>query len=365
MKINAAVVGAPGADFEFAELDLDDPREDEVLVRLVATGLCHTDFSIRSVLPPEMFPRVLGHEGAGVVERTGSAVTGISPGDHVVMSYRSCRACGPCRSGAVAYCDQHVLLNYMGYRMDGSTVHSRDGEPVQGSFFGQSSLASHAIAYADNCVVVDPGLDLSLAAPFGCGFQTGAGSVLNVLRPGPDDAIAVFGAGAVGLAAVAAARSRGATVVAVDRQPSRLEFAERLGARPVNADGLDPFALVQRVKELTGGGPMGAIETTAVPAVAKQAQQALAARGTLLLLGLGPEEWVLDAADLLATGKVVRSSIEGDSDPQSFIPMLLTLREQGQFPLDELVTTYPVADIARAAADAEAGKTVKPVLLWP
>lgn len=365
MKINAAVVSGQGADFEFAELDLDGPREDEVLVRLAATGLCHTDLALRSFMPPEMFPRVFGHEGAGVVESVGSAVTGISPGDHVVLSYRSCRTCGPCRSGAVAYCEQHLLLNYMGYRMDGSTVHTRDGEPVQGSFFGQSSLASHAIAYADNCVVVDPALDLALAAPFGCGFQTGAGSVLNVLRPADGESVAVFGTGAVGLAAVAAARSLGVTTVAVDLEPGRLAVAERLGARVLNPDGLSPADVVRGVRDLADGGPAGAIDTTAVPAVAKQAQQALAARGTLLLLGLGPEEWVLDAADLLATGKIVRSSIEGDADPRSFIPELLALREQGRFVLDSLVTTYPAADIARAVADAESGKTIKPVLLWP
>jgi aryl-alcohol dehydrogenase len=288
----------------------------------------------------------------------------------VVLSYRSCRECGPCRDGAPAYCDQHILLNYMGFRMDGSTVltstgHTRGGEPVQGSFFGQSSLASHAIAYADNCVVVDPGLDLSRLAPFGCGFQTGAGSVFNVLRPSPGEAVAVFGTGAVGLAAVAAARSLGVTTVAVDLEPGRLAIAERLGALTVNPAEIAPgTSLVQRVKELTGGGPAGAIDTTAVPAVAKQAQQALANRGTLLLLGLGPEEWALDAADLLASGKVVRSSVEGDADPHTFIPELLALRGQGRFPLDEIVTTYPASDIAQAVADVEAGKVIKPVLVW-
>lgn len=364
MRVNAAVVPAQGADFEFQELELDGPRDDEVLVRLVATGLCHTDLALRSFMPPEMFPRVFGHEGAGVVEAAGSAVRGISAGDHVVLSYRSCRECGPCRAGEPAYCEQHILLNYMGCRMDGSTVHARGGEPVQGSFFGQSSLASHAIAYADNCVVVDPGLDLTLLAPYGCGFQTGAGAVLNVLRPGEGEAVAVFGAGAVGLAAVAAARSLGATTVAVDLEPGRLAVAERLGALTLNPAEDGSADVVQRVRDLTGGGPKGAIDTTAVPAVAKQAQQALAPRGTLLLLGLGPEEWVLDAADLLASGKVVRSSIEGDADPQTFIPGLLALRDQGRFPLDDIVTTYPVGDIAQAVADVEAGKAIKPVLLW-
>lgn len=362
--ITAAVVTAQGGEFEFHNVELDDPREDEVLVRLTATGICHTDLVLRSFLPAEMFPRIFGHEGAGVVEAVGAGVTGINVGDHVVLSYRSCRDCGPCREGAPSYCDLHLLLNYMGCRMDGSTCHTQDGAPVQGSFFGQSSFASHALAYADNCVVVDPALDLGLLAPYGCGFQTGAGAVLNVLAPKEGDAIAVFGVGAVGLAAVAAARSVGASVVAVDLNPARLALAEELGAVGINPAEVGADALVQRVKELSNGGPMGAIETTAVPQVAKQAQLSLANRGTLLLLGLGPEEWVLDATDLLPSGKVVRSSIEGDADPQTFIPQLLALRERGAFPLDKLVATYPADQIAAAVADAESGAVVKAVLLW-
>src|SRR5690242_17762702 len=183
MKTTVAVVNSQGGDFSLEEVDLEGPRADEVLVRIVATGLCHTDIYLKGFLPEEMFPNVFGHEGAGVVEEVGADVTGIEVGDHVVMSFRSCRACGPCTEGAVGYCDNSLMLNYMGMRMDGSMPISRDGSPVFGNFFGQSSLGQHAIAYADNCVVVDKSLDLTKVAPFGCGFQTGAGTVLNVLQP--------------------------------------------------------------------------------------------------------------------------------------------------------------------------------------
>ncbi|HET6937733.1 MAG TPA: alcohol dehydrogenase catalytic domain-containing protein, partial [Nocardioides sp.] len=209
MRTRAAVVEAQGQPFTLAEVELDDPREDEVLVRMVATGLCHTDITMGHFLPAEMFPNVFGHEGAGVVERVGAGVQGLEEGDHVVMSFRSCRDCAKCQAGQVGYCDQTLLLNYMGMRMDGSTSMSRDGSPVFGNFFGQSSLAAHALAYADNCVKVDPALDLSIVAPYGCGFQTGAGTVLNVIRPGADDSLVVYGVGAVGLAAIAAARAEG------------------------------------------------------------------------------------------------------------------------------------------------------------
>src|SRR3954468_6541877 len=209
MLTRAAVVEGPGQPFTMAEVELDDPREDEVLVRMVATGLCHTDITMGHFLPEEMFPNVFGHEGAGVVERVGTGVGGLQEGDHVVMSFRSCRDCAKCRAGMVGYCDQTLLLNYMGMRMDGSTSLSRDGSPVFGNFFGQSSLAAHALAYADNCVKVDAGLDLRLLAPYGCGFQTGAGTVLNVLRPGTDDSLVVYGVGAVGVAALGAGGPEG------------------------------------------------------------------------------------------------------------------------------------------------------------
>ncbi len=366
MKTTAAIVHEQGQDFRLEEVDLDEPRADEVLVRMVATGLCHTDISLRDSLPPEMFPRVFGHEGAGVVEQVGSEVSGIEVGDHVLLSFRSCRACGPCREGAVGYCDNALVLNYMGFRMDGSTTHRlEDGSPLYGSFFGQSSLAQHALAYADNCVVVDKSLDLTLLAPYGCGFQTGAGTVLNVFDPAPDQSIVVFGAGAVGLAAVVAAKAAGVeTVVAVDLLDARLEVAEAYGAARVNPAYLGEQAVPDRVKELTGGGAAYAIDTTGVSAVVKQAQLSLRPRGTLVALGLGAEEYAVDAIDLLQNGKVIRSSIEGDSDPLEMVPRLLQMRAEGRFDVDHLVTTYPFTQINSAISDVLAGTVVKPVLVW-
>jgi aryl-alcohol dehydrogenase len=366
MRTRAAVVERPGAEFTVVEVDVDGPRADEVLVRIVATGLCHTDLSLRDTLPAEMFPRVFGHEGAGVVEAVGADVRGIAVGDHVVLSLASCGACSRCRAGQVGYCDQTLVLNYMGMRLDGSTTCSRDGAPVFASFLGQSSFAEHAVVSASSCVVVDPALDLTRAAPYGCGFQTGAGAVLNVLQPGPDDSVVVFGAGAVGLAAVAAAHSTGARVVAVDLNPARLEAAERMGAVPVDPAHLAGTSLVDHVKELTGGGATGAVETTAVPDVLTDAVRVLGTRGTLVVLGLdmAHPEFAVDAVDLLQSGKVVRGSIEGDSDPATMVPRLLALAAAGRFPVDPLLTTYPFAEINAAAADALAGRVVKPVLVW-
>jgi aryl-alcohol dehydrogenase len=363
MKTRAAVVEGQGQPFTIAEVELDEPREDEVLVRMVATGICHTDITMGHFLPPEMFPNVFGHEGAGIVEAVGPQVQGLAPGDHVVMSFRSCRDCAKCKAGLVGYCDQTLLLNYLGMRMDGSTSLQRDGSPVFGNFFGQSSLAAHALAYADNCVKVDPDLDLTLLAPYGCGFQTGAGTVLNVLRPKADDSLVVYGVGAVGLAAIAAAAAEGVeSVVAVDPLASRREVAERFGATTVDPTGVE--SVVDRVKELTGGGATYGIDTTAIPEVVKQAQQSLAIRGTLVALGLGAEEYAIDAIDLLQGGKTVMASIEGDSDPQEMVPRLIAMRAAGTFPMDDLVTTYPADEVDRAVADVTSGAVVKPVLVW-
>lgn len=363
MQTRALVVEAQGQPFTMAEVELEEPREDEVLVRTVATGICHTDLTMGSFLPPEMFPHVFGHEGAGVVEQVGPAVEGLEPGDHVVLSFRSCRGCAKCRAGLVGYCDSHLLLNYLGMRMDGSQPISRGGRPVFGSFFGQSSLAAHALAYADNCVKVDPGLDLTLLAPYGCGFQTGAGTVLDVLRATSEDSLVVYGAGAVGLAAVAVAVAEGVeSVVVVDPLASRREVAERLGATAVDPAAVD--SVVERVKELTGGGATCGIDTTAIPEVVKQAQQSLGVRGVLVALGLGAAEYPLDAIDLLQAGKTVKASIEGDADPHEMVPRLVAMRAAGTFPVDDLIATYPADRVDEAVADVTAGRVVKPVLTW-
>ncbi len=364
MRTTVAVVNSQGADFSLEEIELDAPRADEVLVKIVATGLCHTDIHLKGFLPEEMFPNVFGHEGAGIVEAVGEDVSGIVVGDHVVLSFRSCRSCDNCTHDLVGYCDSSLLLNYMGMRMDGSTTYNRDGAPVFGSFFGQSSLSQHAIAYADNCVVVDKSVDLTKVAPYGCGFQTGAGTVLNVLRPTATDSLAVFGCGAVGLSAIAAAKHLGVgTIIAVDPLEARRAVAEGYGAI-----GVDPAAhddVVAAVKALTDGvGASYAIDTTAISAVVKQAQQALKVRGTLVTLGLGAEEYAIDAIDLLQTGKVIKASIEGDSDPLEMVPRLIALNASGEFDVDDLVTTYPFSEINTAVADVLAGKVVKPVLVW-
>src|SRR5580693_4370229 len=203
----AAVVREKGGRFALERVCLDEPRPDEVLVRIRGVGMCHTDLVARDQYFPVPLPAVLGHEGAGVVEAVGSAVTKVAPGDHVVLSFASCGACANCRQGAYAYCDDLYGRNFSGARPDGSrTCCDADGHRIGGSFFSQSSFATRALATERNVVKIPSDVPVELMGPLGCGIQTGAGAVMNALRPKAGESIAIFGAGSVGMAAALAAR---------------------------------------------------------------------------------------------------------------------------------------------------------------
>jgi aryl-alcohol dehydrogenase len=355
MQITAAVSRSPDSPFTLESVDLDEPREDEVLVRVHATGLCHTDLTFKSRIPG---PAVLGHEGAGVVEAVGSAVSGISPGHRVVLSYRSCGECAQCRGGHLAYCARGSLLNMSGGRADGSTTLSQNGTRLYGSFFGQSSFAQFALAAVDNVVVIDPAVDLTLAAPLGCGFQTGAGAMMNVLVPEPDSRVAVFGAGGVGLAAVMAAKALGVgDVTVVDPVASRRIKAAELGAsRTVDPSDEDVTTVVR--------GATHAFDTTGRSEVIATALAVLEARGMLVVVGLGERHATIDVRDLMFSGKTIRGCVEGDANPSEFIPELLALHTAGRFPMESIVRRYDAADIETAVADSRSGDAIKPVLVW-
>jgi aryl-alcohol dehydrogenase len=374
MEITAAVARAQSKPFEIAQLELAEPRADEVLVKVVGTGLCHTDLICRDQWYPVPLPAVLGHEGAGVVEAVGNAVTKVQPGDHVVLSFVSCGECGACKEGAPAYCGTLYDLNFSGSRPDKTNALSEGGSPVHGHFFGQSSFANYALAYERNVVKVDRTAPLELLGPLGCGIQTGAGAVLNSLHPHAGSSIVVFGVGSVGLAAVMAAHVAGCTtIVAVDLKPSRLEAAKRVGATHV----IDPAStargsggvpqensVVEAIQDITRGGAHYSLETTASPKVFRQAVDCLAQRGVCGLIGaaaLGTEA-SFDMNTILF-GRTIRGIIEGDSVPDLFIPKLVDLIVQDRFPLAEIVAHYPLAAINTAADHSLDGTAIKPVLL--
>ncbi|WP_406373847.1 NAD(P)-dependent alcohol dehydrogenase [Streptomyces sp. NBC_01550] len=364
ISVTAAVVRERGGPFTFEDLTLDTVlRPDEVLVKVVATGLCQTDIHVRDQALPTPLPVVLGHEGAGIVERVGDAVSTVAPGDRVVMSYQACGHCTPCLSGNPAYCALSFPANFGGSRLDGTNALHAGGEEIHGHFFGQSSFATHALATERNVVKVDDeDIPLELLSPLGCGLQTGAGAVLNSLKIEAGASVVIIGAGTVGLAAVMAAKVAGASpVIAVDIVPERLDLARELGAtHTVNAKEEDAAA---RIAELTGGGADYVLEITARPEMLTLAVDALAPLGTAALIGGAPAGAHAPVnMNALLGGRTVRGIAQGDSIPQLFIPQLIDLYRAGRFPFDRLITFYGFDQINEAATDTRTGAAIKPVL---
>jgi aryl-alcohol dehydrogenase len=361
-KFVAAVMRAHGKPLKIEALELDPPRADEVLVRLVATGICHTDLAVHH-REDSPVPSILGHEGAGVVEAVGAAVRKVKSGDHVVLSFMSCGRCRQCQSGEPAYCEKLNDLNFMSRREDGSvSAHGPHG-PVCNHFFGQSSFATYTLANERNVVKVPKALRLEMLGPLGCGVQTGAGAVMNSLKVKAGDSLACFGTGSVGLSAIMAARVVGATtIIGVDVSDERLRVAKWLGAtHVVNARKQDAAA---RIKEITGGAGVDyCFDTTGVDTVFNQAIDALGIRGTLgYVTGGSKPERTFNARTFMASGKRLIGILEGDAVPDIFIPHLITLYRQGRFPFDKMVKFYPLREINRAFADSRSGKTIKPVI---
>jgi aryl-alcohol dehydrogenase/geraniol dehydrogenase (NAD+) len=355
-----------GGPFRIETIAVAAPREDEVLVRIVGVGVCHTDIACRDGFPIPT-PVVLGHEGSGVVEAVGSKVKRIRVGDHVVLAFNSCGACHACEHEHPAACAQFLAFNFGGARMsDGSTPLSQDGKPLHGVFFGQSSFASHAIAREINTVVVSATLPLELLGPLGCGIMTGAGTTLNSLNLQPEQSLAIFGAGTVGLSALLGARAIGANkVYVVEPSSKRRALASELGATRT-FDPRDGNDLVAAVKAASGGGVDRAIDTTALPAVIGQAINCILPGGVIALVGIpAPDAQIpLTLLDLLVKNVTLQPVVEGDANPQAFVPKLLALYAQGKFPFDRLITKFPFAHINQAIEAAERGEVVKPVLTF-
>ncbi|MBR0899177.1 NAD(P)-dependent alcohol dehydrogenase [Bradyrhizobium tropiciagri] len=363
MKIRAAVAREKGAPLNLETIDLEAPRPDEILVKVKATGVCHTDLVVRDGMLPTPLPVVLGHEGAGVVEAVGAAITKVKPGDHVVMIFNSCGACPSCQDHAISYCHEFFPRNFFATRADGSSALSADGARINGNFFGQSSFATHAICHEVNVVKVASDVPLELLGPLACGVQTGAGAVMNALKVSAGRSFAVFGSGSVGLSALMAAHVVGATtIIAIDTNPARLEIAKSLGATHV----IDPRQTnaVEEIMRITGAGLNFALDTTGLPAVIRSAVESLGPRGACGILGAsGPDtEIILNETHFMSAGRRLIGIVEGDSNPDVFIPILIDLYRTGRFPFDKLVKFYALDEINAAIHDSETGAAIKPIV---
>lgn len=363
MEITAAIVREPKGKFILENAILSEPADDQILVRLVASGMCHTDMICRDQHYPVPLPMVFGHEGSGVVEKVGRSVKKVQPGDHVVLTFYTCGHCEACLSGDPTSCANSFVPNFMGRSVAGEcTIHDHGGAEVGASFFGQSSFATYALSYERNTVKVRKDAPLELLGPLGCGIQTGAGSVLNALNPPAGTAIAIFGAGAVGLSAVMAAVVAGCTtIVSIDVKENRLELAKELGAtHTINAAKCNP---VEEIKKISPNGLPYVLETSGLSSVLEQAILSSCIGGEIGIVGAPPMGTTLPVdINFLLFNRKLRGIIEGQATSDIFIPRLLDLYMNGKFPFDKLVKFYPFDQINQAAEDSERGLTMKPVL---
>jgi aryl-alcohol dehydrogenase len=368
MRISAAVFEKLHMPFSVTEVEIDRPGPGEALVRIVATGVCHTDAITRDGDLPFPPPGVLGHEGAGIVEAVGPSVTSVAAGDKVVIGWPWCGQCRNCLEGQPRYCLSLAPLVASGARADGSTALRRlDGSPLHSHFFGQSSFATYALCAASSLVPVAADAPVEMLGPLACGIGTGAGAVLNALRPHPGSSLVVYGAGAVGLSAVMAAQLSGTTtIIAVDRLASRLRLAAEFGATEtidVSVPGTDPVAAVH---EICGGPADFAVECTGVISVVRQAVDSVGMRGTCALIGGAPAgaSFSLDHMSTL-WGKRVIGTLGGEGRSVSLVGALIELNKQGRFPYDKLITPFPLESVNHALEASRAGDVVKPVLRMP
>lgn len=367
-EAQAAVAHQPGGDFTIETIQVEHPRADEVRVRITGVGLCHTDLIFRDQLAPFALPGVLGHEGAGVIEAVGDDVEGLAIGDEVVIGFSSCGACPRCVEHLPSYCQNFVPLNYAGMRLDdGSTAYAKDGARVTSHFFGQSSFSALTITRARNVVKVDTSrVALELLGPLGCGFQTGAGGVMRSLACPAGSSIAIFGGGPVGLAAVMGAVIQGCdTIILVEPIAARRVIAQELGATHV-IDPAEVGNLTEALRAIVPAGLDFAFDTSGVVPVIEAGLAALGSHGAIGLVGVPSKADAaisVNIAALMTPGHRIIGIIEGDSDPQQFIPELIAHHAAGRFPFDKLITTYPLDQINTAITAQARGECIKVVLI--
>ncbi|MDR3197860.1 MAG: NAD(P)-dependent alcohol dehydrogenase [Planctomycetaceae bacterium] len=363
MQVTAAITHSKG-EISIETVELVAPKTSEVLVRVLASGVCHTDSAGINQIIPVTLPAVFGHEGVGVVEEVGAGVESLKHGDRVIMSYPSCGVCEYCIEGHPYACNHLNKLFFGGSFKDGTKRFSQNGIPVS-SFFGQGSFATHVVVDSRNAVKVDINSDEDLMklCSFGCGVQTGAGTVLNRIHPKPYSSLVVFGCGGVGMAAIMAAKIVGCTkIIGVDIVSRRLEIAMEVGAtHTVNSKKVDA---VEEIKRITNGGANYSIESSGSPMVTIQALKCLKREGHCVINSVtGNAEIPIALEPLLMNPSVTLTGLtEGASNPQTFIPKLVQYFNEGRLPVDKLIKIYDFKDIKQAIEDSLTGITIKPIL---
>jgi len=361
MQIRAAIIKEPKGPYVIEDIELDEPRGEEMLVKITGCGVCHTDELARVQALPVPLPAVLGHEGCGIVEKVGADVREFQAGDRVAFSFATCGKCDMCRDGRLTLCDDFPAINFGGVQPDGTSRLSQGGKKLA-TMFGQSSFAEYAVVNERCAVGIPDDVPLEITGPLGCGIQTGAGAVLNRLQPRPGTSIAVFGCGSVGLSAVMAAKIAGCgLIIGVDRMAARLDAAMQLGATHVIDTSVTPDAVAE-IRKLTGLGADCSVDATGNDRCTRMALQCTRSGSSTVVIGGGGDVTINVELDLMSVSKTLIGVVEGDSNPKMFIPELLAFYKAGKFPFDKLITYYDFDDIDKAMADSASGKAIKAVL---
>ena len=360
----AALLASPDGEFSLEPIHLCDPRENEIRVRMEACGVCHTDAICKHVVPT---PSILGHEGVGIVTELGPGVTGLAFGDRVVLAYPFCGTCAACRRNEPYHCKHNAVLSFSGRRLDGSTPACGEMGEINAAFFQQSAFSTEVIVPANIAVCVDKDIPAEILAAFPCGISTGAGAVLNSLSVGKGDAILIFGTGAVGLAAVMAAKLAGADpIIAVDINIERLSLALRLGATHT-FNGSDPSpSLKEKIFEIMPDGAPHILDTSAARPVWSVALECVSPGGTFGFVSVPEpmEKYSIKPLSLMFRAASMKAIIQGNAVSAEFIPCLINWYREGKLPVDKLVKTYPLSAINQAFADSKDGTVIKPVILF-
>ena len=364
MRTQAAVLPAVGEPLVATEVDLAAPGAGEVLVRIEASGVCHSDWNAGTGASATPLPAVLGPEGSGVVEEVGAAVTRISPGDTVVLSWLpACGTCRACQRGRPSLCEVAARQMAVGSLPGGGfRLSHKDGRLYHYSYL--STFARHAVVSEHSCIPLPAGTDPDVAAFVGCAVTTGIGAVINRAKIEPGCSVAVFGAGGVGLSAIMGARLAGAeTIIAVEPSAVRRALAVELGATRA-LDGRDP-ALAEALLDYSHGGLDYAFEAAGLPALLELAFSVTRPGGMIVAIGVPPDGSVvsLPGPQLVRSEKVITGTFYGSARPAVDMPLILRLYAQGRLPLDKLVgRRYRLAEVNEAFADMRSGASARGVL---
>ncbi|MGH2458148.1 MAG: Zn-dependent alcohol dehydrogenase [Chloroflexota bacterium] len=363
--MKAAVLYEAGQPIQIEDLTIENPHAGEVMVRVAAGGVCHSDLHVMNGDLTAPLPIVLGHEGAGIVEKVGDGVTDFQPGDHVVLLWRaSCGQCRDCLSGRPALCGMGTAIRWSGNLSDGTSRFRRGEQPIH-HHAGVSAFSELTVLPREGLVKIDPTVPIEKAAIVGCAVMTGVGAVINTARVEPGATMVVVGCGGVGLNAIQGGALAGAEkIIAVDVLENKLAYARQFGAtHVVNARETDP---IEAIKELTGGrGADYAFEVIGNVKTIAQAYQMIRRGGTLVVVGVAPmgAEVAINASSIMLDEKTIRGSLYGSCNAKLDAPRLLDLYKAGKLKLDELISReYPLERINEAFDALRHGEVARSIV---